>query len=312
VIAIITNRTDLTSDLGILAFQRHKLPYVRINTEDAVPVIELDGNVRIGIQQQDRFVDLKTLTSVWFRRPRYTPTDVTIRDDHKAFIIEETRFAWNNIYRLLDAPLWVNHPEDNLRAANRLWVLDQARRVGLRTPATLVTRSAKAARNFVLQNGPTVAKSIGPGYRDDKRGLASFTTVFSHPNNIPASLGPAPVLFQSFIPKAFDWRVTVMGQKIYSVRLDSQQVAGAEIDWRQAKEPVPMEHLALPQAIESSILELLKNLRLKFAAIDLVEDSRGQLSFLEVNANGQWGWIEQEAGIPLSDGLAQLMKQANH
>lgn len=307
-VAIITNRTDLTSDLGILAFQRHNVPYVRINTEDAVPIIELDGNPRIAIQHQDRFIDLNSLKSIWFRRPRYTPTDVTIPDEHRGFIVEETRYAWNNIYRLLNVPRWVNHPEDNLRAANRLWVLDQAQRVGLRIPPTLVTKNADEARNFVLQHGPTVAKSIGPGYRDDKRGLASFATVFSNPNKMPASLGPAPVLFQRFIPKTFDWRVTVMGQRIYSVRLDSQRTAGAEIDWRQAKEPVPMKHLDLPRTVENSILELLKILRLKFAAIDLVEDGSGQLSFLEVNANGQWGWIEQETGIPISDGLAQLMK----
>jgi hypothetical protein len=29
--------------------------------------------------------------------------------------------------------------------------------------------------------------------------------------------------------------------------------------------------------------------------------------FLEINPNGQWGWIEQELGTPISDAIVDLL-----
>lgn len=307
-IAIITNRNDLTADLGILAFQRHDIPYARINTEETVPHIEMGSGVKVGILQEDKYLDAQVFTGIWFRRPRYYPSNTSVTNEHKKFVTEETRAAWSNFYQLLGTATWVNHPEDNLRAANRLWVLSQARSVGLVTPRTLITRSSCQAREFVACNGPVVAKSIGPGYRDEELGVASFATYFPTADSIPATLGSTPVLFQNYIDKVCDWRVTVFGERVYAVRLWSQSSAGGQVDWRQASEPVPMELSSLPTSIENSIRVLLARLGLKFAAIDLVESPSGQLLFLEVNANGQWGWIEQQAGIPISDGLAYLMK----
>lgn len=306
-VAIVTNRSDLTADLGILAFQRSGVPYVRINTEDAVPVVGVRDEVRVGVCLGDRYVDARDFSAVWFRRPRYVPTGFTVAAQHRGFVVEEVRSAWRNLYRLLDTPLWVNHPENNQRAGNRLWVLEQARRAGLITPETLVTKSTQEAREFIAQTGPAAAKSVGPGYRDEESGVASFTTVFPTPDSLPEFLGPTPVLFQSYVQKTCDWRVTVMGQQIFAVRLLSQEVPGGEVDWRQATEQVPMELSALPIEVERSIRALLLKLDLQFAALDFVEDEAGRLVFLEVNANGQWGWIEQQAGVPLSDGLAQLM-----
>ncbi|HWC78542.1 MAG TPA: hypothetical protein VG756_01140 [Pseudonocardiaceae bacterium] len=48
-------------------------------------------------------------------------------------------------------------------------------------------------------------------------------------------------------------------------------------------------------------------LDLRYAALDFVIDTDGQWIFLEINAGGQFGWIEDKTGAPLTDQLADLL-----
>jgi hypothetical protein len=43
---------------------------------------------------------------------------------------------------------------------------------------------------------------------------------------------------------------------------------------------------------------------LKFGAFDLVERPDGQIVFLECNPNGQYGWLEEDLGLPISESIA--------
>lgn len=67
-----------------------------------------------------------------------------------------------------------------------------------------------------------------------------------------------------------------------------------------------IEHKNLPKEIGIKCINVVKALGLKFGAFDFMLDSDGQYWFLEVNPNGQWGFVELEAGIPISEGFAQL------
>ena len=51
-------------------------------------------------------------------------------------------------------------------------------------------------------------------------------------------------------------------------------------------------------------MALVHELGLRFAAIDLLADVDGRHWFLELNPNGEWGWLQQQAGLPLADALA--------
>jgi len=46
---------------------------------------------------------------------------------------------------------------------------------------------------------------------------------------------------------------------------------------------------------------------LRFSAIDLVEATDGDFWFLEANPNGQWAWIEQRTGAPVSAAIATAL-----
>ncbi len=51
----------------------------------------------------------------------------------------------------------------------------------------------------------------------------------------------------------------------------------------------------------------MDSLGLRFGALDLLVTEDGRWHFLEVNPNGQWAWIEQVAGLPISATIAEAL-----
>jgi glutathione synthase/RimK-type ligase-like ATP-grasp enzyme len=54
---------------------------------------------------------------------------------------------------------------------------------------------------------------------------------------------------------------------------------------------------------------MTRALGLKFSAIDLVVDVHGDVWFLELNPNGQWGFVELATGQPIGAAMAALLER---
>jgi glutathione synthase/RimK-type ligase-like ATP-grasp enzyme len=46
---------------------------------------------------------------------------------------------------------------------------------------------------------------------------------------------------------------------------------------------------------------------LSYGAIDMILTPDGRYVFLEINPNGQYYWIEQMTGLPISDAVCDLL-----
>lgn len=119
------------------------------------------------------------------------------------------------------------------------------------------------------------------------------------------SLKLAPVIYQELVPKRFDIRVTVVHQDLFAVAIDSQKLEAAAIDWRRADTDT-LEHYThtLPSDVAEACLMLMKVLGLNYGAIDLVLTPDDKYLFLEINPNGQWVWMEDRLGLPISEAIA--------
>lgn len=79
-------------------------------------------------------------------------------------------------------------------------------------------------------------------------------------------------------------------------------------DWRHYdNERATYAPHTLPTAIEALCVRLLRVLNLSFGAIDMVLTPAGEYIFLEINPSGQWGWIEDLTGLPISNAVAELL-----
>jgi glutathione synthase/RimK-type ligase-like ATP-grasp enzyme len=99
--------------------------------------------------------------------------------------------------------------------------------------------------------------------------------------------------------------VTVIGEKVFSAKINSQILNETKIDWRKKK--MPFEKYELPKGISDKCILITKKLQLSFGAIDLIKKLNGEYVFLEINPNGQWAWLETELDLKISDEIINYL-----
>jgi glutathione synthase/RimK-type ligase-like ATP-grasp enzyme len=115
-----------------------------------------------------------------------------------------------------------------------------------------------------------------------------------------------PAAFQEPIFPKRDVRVTVVGEWLAAAI--AEPVPGKQLDWRLEPDRgwSPYE---LPEIEAERCVSLVAALGLRFGGIDLVVDQTGQHWFLEINPNGEWGWLAQGSGLPIVEALADDLSQ---
>ena len=78
------------------------------------------------------------------------------------------------------------------------------------------------------------------------------------------------------------------------------------LDWRTIKDKISYEKTDLPKEIIDKCINLVRSFGLVFGAIDLVE-SNGDYYFLEINPNGEWGWLQKNANLPIAETLVDYL-----
>jgi glutathione synthase/RimK-type ligase-like ATP-grasp enzyme len=68
----------------------------------------------------------------------------------------------------------------------------------------------------------------------------------------------------------------------------------------------------LPACLSLKLTTLVRELGLVYGAVDLVENRDHEILFLEVNSMGQWLWIEDLTGLPISQAIARHLAEAEH
>ncbi len=111
-------------------------------------------------------------------------------------------------------------------------------------------------------------------------------------------------LFQQKVGKVADVRVTVIGDKVFSVRIDS-----GLLDWRTDYERLSYSVVEPPDEVRTALRRYLAYFGLVFGAFDFALDRHGVWWFLECNPSGQWAWLEPATGLPMVAAMADLLER---
>jgi glutathione synthase/RimK-type ligase-like ATP-grasp enzyme len=203
---------------------------------------------------------------------------------------------------------WVNHPARMAEAEYKPLQLAVADRVGLPVPRSLVTDDVDAVRRFAAETArPVVCKTFSSLLLDDGDSVASVFTTTVDPALIdPGQLAATAHLFQERLSKAHDTRVTVVGDTAFAVAVHAGSEAGRE-DWRSDYRNLRYETVAVPEVVRLGMSAYLHHFGLRYGAFDFVVEPDGTWRFLECNPNGQWLWLEHEAGQPIAAAPAALL-----
>jgi glutathione synthase/RimK-type ligase-like ATP-grasp enzyme len=255
------------------------------------------------LQVGGQHIDLSECGAAWWRRPLPFTLAPGLAPEVASFTYSECQEAVSGLWSALDIH-WVNPPALDDVAHHKPYQLAVATQVGLTIPRTLITNDPEAARGFIDKLGieNTVYKTF----------LASETcwreTRILRPEEIDLldRVQLAPVIFQEFVPAAVDVRVTVVGAKMIATAVRTAPES-YQVDYRMDMEGARFEPTELPEATQKRIRALMKRLGLVYGAIDLRRTADGQDIFLEINPAGEWRFVEERTGQPITEAMAELL-----
>ncbi|MFD5563063.1 ATP-grasp ribosomal peptide maturase [Kitasatospora griseola] len=307
-VLVVTNLDDPTTDLVTEELHGRGVPVVRFDSGDFPTTLSFAATVTPhGIEgtltTPARRADLAHIRSLYYRRPSGF-TFSHLDGQNARFAITQARYGLGGIMASLPGCLYVNHPHRIGDAEFKPSGLAVAANCGFRLPSTLITSEPDAARAFVKRYGPVIYKPLStPLYRVN--GVSCTVEVGDVvPEDIDDAVAGTAHLFQQRIDKTADVRVTVIGDRVFYVQIDSDL-----LDWRTDYSRLTYSVVLPPVGLERRLRAYLDRFGLVFGAFDFAVDRRGQWWFLECNPSGQWAWLEPETGLPMVAAMADLLER---
>ncbi|HEV7672308.1 MAG TPA: hypothetical protein VGS22_27635 [Thermoanaerobaculia bacterium] len=277
-----------------------------LSLEEGAEKVAIDG---LGLELEG------PATAIWVRRPRppRLPEGVVDPRDRDFAQRENNIFVGSLQMSVGREALWVNPPGSAGRANLRTEQLRTANAAGFAIPPTLCTNDPEEIRRFFRSypNG-VIYKSFFPAGWSNETGVAMLFTALVSEEDLPEGplLRAVPGIFQARIDKAFELRVTAVGNELVAVKIRSQEIASSLLDWRAAAEDVPMEPFDLPRPIVAACREVMARLGIVYGAFDLIVTPENDYVFLEVNEMGAFLWLEERLPeLGLLDTFCEFLRQ---
>ncbi|MDN3260787.1 ATP-grasp ribosomal peptide maturase [Streptomyces sp. CSDS2] len=309
-VVVATEADDQTADLVITELNRRGVPVVRFNPADIGG--DLAVTARFGtcpapvagqVRTPSRTADLKNIRSLYWRRPTW-PAFEHLDEADARFAVAQVRHGLGGVLYALPSCRYVNHPLRNFEAEHKPLQLAVAQRLGLTVPPTLVSNDLSEVREFIATHREVVYKVLRwTPYRRGEEGMTTWTEPVTA-DELDESITVVPHLFQARVDKVADLRVVVVGRQVFAVRIDSDL-----LDWRQDYSALTYSVTDLPDRLEKTLIAYLEHFGLASGSFDLAVDRQGNTHWLELNPNGQWGWLEDETELKLTAAFADLLEQ---
>ena len=317
VVLLLTHSGDFyTVDLVSQALARKGARPIRFNTDLFPSSVKLSA--RAG---DERAADLYTETgeqicteevrAVWARKVWSPRMADDLDERYRQMCVGESATALEGFLDALHHARWVNDLSQQRAAENKQRQLRFAARAGLRVPRTLVTNDPTAARQFFAEtDGETVAKLLRPldVSMDAAQPFVYTSRVREEDVAGAESLRHSPMVFQELIPKARELRVVCVAGEAFAGALDASGTSRGLTDWRLATpDECRWQNAELPSEVLRGLQVLMSELGLVFGAVDLICTPEREYVFLEVNPSGEWGMLERDLGLPISEAIAKAL-----
>src|SRR5262249_11504901 len=141
---------------------------------------------------------------------------------------------------------WIDRPEKVADASMKPMQLTVAARAGLTVPRTIITNVPASVRDFAAEVGDLVYKTMSTGVvaeRDELRIV--YATRVTAAELDDRDIAVCLHLFQEWVPKAHDVRLTAVGDRCFAVAVHADS-PGALVDWRSRYDDLRYEVCEVP------------------------------------------------------------------
>lgn len=200
-----------------------------------------------------------------------------------------------------------------VRAADHKEVqLRRAVECGLDVPLTLISNDPRAVRSFYDRCNRRMVAKVQSHFAvcRDAQELVVFTNTFRDGDLASLeNLRYAPMVFQETVEKAVEVRAVVVGDEVFAAAIDPNRSERTTVDWRRDGAAVARDWMPydLPDPVRRGLLNLVARFGLRYGAADFIVTPDGRHVFLEVNACGEWYWLQLSPGLPIADAIARVL-----
>jgi glutathione synthase/RimK-type ligase-like ATP-grasp enzyme len=279
---------------------------LRLDT-DAFPVTlsvsgELGPDAKPRVLLGERELDV---AAVWLWRLWSPNLDPRLEASHREAAARETMTTLRGLLDLLAHVPWIDAIDLNRCAENKTRQLRLAHELGLTIPPTSITADPVVARRFFHAHGGRVIAKLQAPLAQSMAGGGGLPTRLLQAADLDAldGLRQCPMMFQRYIDKAYELRIAWVDGRALVGALDGRKCG---IDWRY-ESTASWEPHVLPSAVHDRLARLMARLGLRQGAIDMIVDPSGEYVFLEVNPHGEWGMLERDLGLGISDAIASAL-----
>ncbi|ANZ25349.1 hypothetical protein RAJCM14343_5772 [Rhodococcus aetherivorans] len=275
------------------------------------------GAVRRTLDHRGGRIDLSAVDTVWFRRPRNPRAHPEVTAPAvREYVERECEAMTSALWDDLDCLAVPGTRAAIRQAARKTAQLTLAGRLGFELPPTIVTTSPDEFLDFWDRHeGQVISKPLDrPFLIDGDDGYFRMCEpVTTTDLGYAEAMRLCPMIVQGYVPKQIEVRVTVVGQRVLGAAIHSQDSNHTRLDWR-SYDPSTTRYSRheLPAALAALCRSLVAELELQYGTIDLILTPDGRYVFLEINPSGQWLWIEDATGLPISDALCELLLDGAH
>jgi glutathione synthase/RimK-type ligase-like ATP-grasp enzyme len=323
-ILIATAKSDVhpTSVVGLM--KERNIPFFRLNTECLMTDYQFAWVHNNGTAPDFYIKDINSgkeimgheVSAVWCRRPdkpSELPFSVSKEVDEFNMEVAKRLYMYLMFY-LMDCYSIGNFLYDR-RANSKMLQSKVAAELGMKVAPTCLSNMKERIVQFAQPFDSVGIKSLSNYWlRNEKNqhyDLSTQKVSTARLTEQPDEAYSQTVSFvQQYIEKKYELRVTVMGSYIFTCKLDSQSLTAdtGAIDWRQGYDyGLKHEMIDTPEVIASFCREYLRRFNLNFGCFDFIVTPEDEYVFLECNPNGQWGWIEDECHVPMSEALLDCL-----
>lgn len=325
-VLILAEQLDPSADLMVRTLDERRVPVHRLDTAWFPTRVRVAARFREArwegwLRTPRGTILLEDIGAVWYRSPAAFDFPVGLTQAERWHASIEAKMGLGGVLLALPGPSswqarspggWVNRPDLSATACYKPVQLAAAAEAGLAAADTLVTNDRDAAVGFVAEHDGrgVVGKMFASNsiVEDGHRRVAFTRPVCLADLADAAGIDTTTHMLQARVhPKAHDARVVVIGARLFGFAIHADSEA-ARLDFRRDYQALRYERVAIPADVQRGIGGLMRTLGLRYAAIDFVVDCEGRWVFIgDVNPGGQYGWLEDATGAPLTAALADLL-----
>ncbi|HAT1596719.1 TPA: hypothetical protein JAN72_11905 [Legionella pneumophila] len=237
--------------------------------------------------------------SIWWRRPRRPYLDEVVHQEDKSFARKENNIFHDSIpYLFRGDAWWVNPINSHQKSKSKIVQLKLAHQCGFKLPETLISNSPENIKAFIQANHHTgvIYKPFSPQVWIEEGGIKILYTNKISYEDLPSDplLQVVPGIYQNYVEKKYELRVTCFGSHISAVKIDSQKHYSGQVDWRKIpSHELSLSEVELPQSIKNKIILFMIKIGVVFGCFDFIVTPDDELIFLELNEQGQFLWVEE-------------------